>query len=274
MNDRWTDRLGWILRIHDGCTFLRPAEIEQLLEGRLNEHRRLQFEEHAADCRSCVSLVEEHQQLQRLLDGRPATRQEQDALDAADRMLDLSPASLPSPQAPRLPSLRFVAVASGLVLALVLAGWWFTRSPQMFADVDPLAHAFLPPPAVRGSESMAAWHEAAAAWRDRDLETVVRALQGSLGGDEGSIAPDAADRWFYIGIAHLGLDRPGPAVTALRRAAELEQPFVEEDTHWFLAVALERAGKRDEACRELLLLKRLGRAYAEEAVPILRGYCR
>jgi hypothetical protein len=62
--------------------------------------------------------------------------------------------------------------------------------------------------------------------------------------------PDRAEPVLYLGVSRLLMDRPLEAEKALRKAASLGGPMV-DDARWYLSVALYQNGHRPEA-RQLL----------------------
>lgn len=65
---------------------------------------------------------------------------------------------------------------------------------------------------------------------------------------------DAADVRFYLGVSHLFLGATPAAVDSLTRARRGAPAWLLPDASWYLAVALERAGRVDEAKAELRTL--------------------
>lgn len=66
----------------------------------------------------------------------------------------------------------------------------------------------------------------------------------------GARYPDRPEPPLYLGICRLLMDRPIEAEKALRRAASIDGPHV-EDARWYLAVATYQNGRRSES-RQLL----------------------
>lgn len=63
--------------------------------------------------------------------------------------------------------------------------------------------------------------------------------------------PNSVEVFFYLGVSRLFLNEPAPAIQALETARRLADPSFSADVAWYLSVALERAGRVQEA-RSLL----------------------
>jgi hypothetical protein len=62
--------------------------------------------------------------------------------------------------------------------------------------------------------------------------------------------PDAAEPAFYLGVSQLFLNQNESAIASLQMAGRRAGETLRDDASWYLALALERAGKPDDARRE------------------------
>ena len=77
--------------------------------------------------------------------------------------------------------------------------------------------------------------------------------------------PASVEVAFYDGVARLFLDDPNGALASLARAEQIGDSSFAPDVAWYQAVALERAGRRDEARARLGALCDQKRARSAEA---------
>lgn len=77
--------------------------------------------------------------------------------------------------------------------------------------------------------------------------------------------PASVEVAFYDGIARLFLDDPNGALASLARAEKIGDSSFAPDVAWYQAVALERAGRRDEARTRLRALCEQKAARSAEA---------
>jgi hypothetical protein len=63
--------------------------------------------------------------------------------------------------------------------------------------------------------------------------------------------PKTVEPAFYLGVSRLLSGEPTGAVDGLERAASMKDEVFAEDIAWYLAVALHRAGRAEEARAQL-----------------------
>jgi hypothetical protein len=182
----------------------------------------------------------------------------------------------------------FAAAAACLVLLAVVLGWrarsprpeGSTPSPAVVAVVPapaPILHLPLTPPAVKLSVAVLTWRGAdeknhLLADLKPGLDAFRRADYSTANAELSKIAavyPDSFDVRYYQGVSRLLIDDvPGAidSLTAARRTADFR---FASDVAWYLAVAYERAGRIDDARRELTALCTAGGAHAADACAAL-----
>lgn len=82
--------------------------------------------------------------------------------------------------------------------------------------------------------------------------------------------PKAAEPPFYLGVSLLYLHRPEEAAAALEAARALKPEALKEDVEWYLGVAWEGSGKRQQAASVLEPLCGREGPYRERACDGLR----
>ena len=140
-------------------------------------------------------------------DATPVSRDEPEAQVAVNTPPDVAPPVLPLDK----PAIKISAAA------LTFRG---ANDNQLLADLKPAFDA------IRGDEYRAAVGEFTR------LATQY---------------PASVEVAFYEGIARLFLDDPNGALASLARAEQIGDSSFAPDITWYQAVALERAGRRDEA---------------------------
>lgn len=226
----------------DGCGYLDPHEIERWADGTLAPDRRDAFERHADGCTACGELRDD---LALFSAAEADAGKERPPRVRRSRLLPLGAAA---------------AVAAAAALAVVLL------RPAAPLVEDPGTLPFVPPPAVRGRA--ADWSEAEAAWRRGAPGEAAARLESLV-----ERAPGDADAWYHLGVARLAAGNAGAAVDAFRRADALQGASPSESTRWGLAVALDRAGRRDEACAALRAVAALDGGRAAQARGIVDASC-
>jgi tetratricopeptide (TPR) repeat protein len=164
--------------------------------------------------------------------------------------------------------MAFGLLAASVAAAALLFFVLVPRGPEtvLFTEIDVVP--LVPPPAVRGGPSAEVWEEAGAAWEADDLAGVVRILSPAL--DE---SPTDDSLLFYLGVAHLRLGEHDRAVEILTRLDRLQADLRSENTRWYLAAALDGAGRRGEACAALQSVVDMDSTRSLEARRILRHGC-
>ena len=94
---------------------------------------------------------------------------------------------------------------------------------------------------------LSAFGPAIAPYRARRYEEAARALTELT-----RQFPAVSEGWFYLGVSHLHAGDAAAAVEPLRRAQESE--VVADDARWLTAVALEHAGRTEEAMAAVRLV--------------------
>lgn len=85
--------------------------------------------------------------------------------------------------------------------------------------------------------------------------------------------PNAAEPAFYLGVSQLFLNQNEAAIASLQMARRRGGETLRDDASWYLALALERAGKPEDARREVEALCSRAGQYKDQAcaaVPELR----
>jgi len=261
MSDEMRFGLGELLGLGPRCDFLGPEEQEALLEGSLSPERRRAFEEHAAECPACSELMADVEMFRDLSAGGTPMASERRAFRETDSRVRRELGLEPGRRARR-------PMAFGLLAASVAAAALVPRAPEpaLFEEIDVVA--LVPPPAVRGGPSVETWEEARAAWEAGDFAGVVTLLSPEL--DE---APADDGLLFYLGVAHLRLGGHEKAIEALTRLDRLQADLPSENTRWYLAAALDGAGRRQEACGVLRSVFDMGSTRAGEAQRIIQRGC-
>ena len=181
----------------------------------------------------------------------------------------------------RAPVWRMAAVAASVVIALggALAAGRAANPGTIPTAVAP-PRASVAPPAVavlrpvklepRMDSSLLVWRGAG----DRFALDLATALKPYAANNfKAAVAalerlatqyPNRAEPVLYLGVCRLLMDRPVEAETALRRAASLDSPVL-EDARWYLAVATYQNGRRAEARQLLAAMCRANGARAAEA---------
>ena len=128
---------------------------------------------------------------------------------------------------------------------------------------------FVPPPAVRGTAGVQAWEEAHRAWDSGDMARLVAVLTPAL-----EQTPDDPNLLFYVGVSQVRLAEFESAVSTLEKLDGIQSDVPSAHTRWFLAVALDGAGRRADACAVLRSVSDLGEARAGAARRIVVRACR
>lgn len=266
MNDETKLRLDELLGPELLCHFLSVEELDALAEDRLAADRRRAFEDHARSCPACREMARDLTSFVALTSRGGGVTSERRAFRAAEggvrRRLGL-PATRRSRRA--LTYGLLAASAAAAVLLVFLIAPLTTPSP-LFEEVTSIP--FLPPPAVRGGADPEIWERARRAWEDGDMVGVVRTLTPAL-----EQAPDDPNLLFYLGVAHLRLDEHEAAVAELQRLDRLQADIPSEHTRWFLAIALDGAGRVEDACTTLRSVAGLGGSRAGDARQIAERAC-
>ena len=184
----------------------------------------------------------------------------------------------------------FAAGAAGVVLIAGLLAWQNRArrteeagppQPVVAAAVPSRAPAFhlpLEAPAVRLSVAVLTWRGAA---RQNQLLTDLKpGLDAFRSGDYttanaelskiAAAYPDSFDVRYYQGVSRLFLNDITGAVESLNTAERTSDSSFTPDVAWYLAVANERAGKVEDARRQLTPVCNAGVARAADACAALR----
>jgi len=154
-------------------------------------------------------------------------------------------ASNPTP----LPAPEVAAPSAGAPPAVA------ARAPRLWAAL-PVAPAVTLPASLtlvmRGTAPdsqafLSAFGAAIAPYREGRYAEAAAALGGVT-----RAFPDVPEGWYYLGVSHLLAGSPAAAIDPLERA--VPSSVVGDDAAWLRAVALERAGRTDEAAAALRTL--------------------
>lgn len=160
----------------------------------------------------------------------------------------------------KLPAAAMIVLAAGVSLFYVTRPVGTPISPTI-ASVPPAPPAFVLPIEKAPIKVSSRY---ALTWRGTgDGKAFLEALKGALapyerGEYRAAIDalvplvrqyPDSAEPHFYSGVSMLLAGEESSAVAPLARARELADAELREDADWYLAVAYERAGRRDDAQR-------------------------
>ena len=81
--------------------------------------------------------------------------------------------------------------------------------------------------------------------------------------------PDASEPVFYLGVSQLFLNQNEAAIESLRLAHRRGDATLRDDASWYLAVALDRAGKTQDARVEVEALCGRAGVYKDQACTAL-----
>ena len=254
-------RLGDLLEGPARCSFLSEDETIGLVDGRLAAPRLVAFERHVVACPACGELADDLQLFRDLTTSGVTIPAEIRAFERTnDSMLEkLNRISLRR----RLRDLFYWL--SPILVTVLLAVFLWPQS-RLIAEIEPVE--LVPPPAVRSLDVSQAWQRIADAWESGDLASAADRLEAAVADD-----PQSADLLFYLGQARLLLGEPAAAVEMLERADAIQQPAISEHTRWMLAAALERTGRRDEACSALRSVVEVDATRAGAAREIVARRC-
>jgi len=263
VSDTLQYRIEDLLGPEPRCDFLDPGELIDLAENRLPDARRRGFEQHARECPACFELIRDLETFMRLAARETPIASERRAFRAADPGVRQQ-VGLASARAPRRPLwIGLLAASAAVLLILVLPR--DLRQPLIDeAGTVP----FVPPPAVRGAAHPETWEEARRAWEAGDMARVVAVLTPPLEKDT-----DDPNLLFYVGVAHLAQDEFEGAVSRLEHLDHLQADAPSPHTRWFLAAALDGAGRRDTACAMLRSISSMGATRAGAARRIVERSC-
>jgi hypothetical protein len=248
-----------------GCGFLRPGELDALLERRLPEARRTAFARHLAEgCPSCALLEADLEVFRQIGDRGPVARERREfetsrrpTLARLRQAAATTPMSSPGTARPRPSRIWAVGLAAAALLVAALLLWpWLapTGDPPRIALPDGRllaveAMPFSPPPVLRGAAATDdLWQRAGKAYEAgrfrraalhfRDLETR---------------KPTSGDASLYLGISLLMDGESAAARLALARAREkaTAQELPRAAILWYEALAALAAGERTAAERSL-----------------------
>lgn len=266
MSDELSFGLGELLGLEPRCDFLGEEEQEALLEGSLSPERRRAFEEHAVECPSCSELMADVEMFRALSAGGGSMASERRAFRASDARVRRDLGLEPGRRARR--PMAFGLLAASVAAAALMIFILVPRAPEpvLFQEIDVVP--LVPPPSVRGGPSVETWEEARVAWEADDFAGVVTILSPAL--DE---APADESLLFYLGVVRLRLGDHDQAVEILTRLDRLQADLPSENTRWYLAAALDGAGRREEACGILRSISDMGSTRAVEAQRIVRRGC-
>lgn len=256
-------RLGDLLVGPATCSHLDEDEVIGLAEGRLNAERLTRFGQHAEDCDSCTELLDDLKTFQGLTTHGITIASERKAYEKSAARIRQS-----LPRARTLASFRSVllwltpAVAAAIVIALLT---WIPDG-RMIAEIGTVP--LVPPPTVRAADMMEKWQKLDVAWSEDDMPLAAGLLEEAV-----VESPEDTSLWFYLGYARLRIGDDSGAVEALQQADALQAEAPSAQTRFMLAAALERVGRRDEACDALRSVEEIGGSRGQEAGEIVKRSC-
>lgn len=253
-------RLGEIFADAPRCSFLDDAEIEPLVEGKISQARRDEWERHAAACLACAELLRDVQTI-REIEVSGLTVGEKRAFRAAD-----SRTAAVLGVGRRLRLRRGFWMLLPAIAAVLMVAFWIGRSPVRQIPVEPFP--LLAPPVVRGVDQAELWRRLEAQWAADDMRGAATLLEQAV-----VERPEDAGFWFYLGLARLRAGDASAAIEALQRADELQAAVPSEHTRWMLAAAFEQAGRKSDACATLASVVELDGNRAMAARQIVGRYC-
>jgi tetratricopeptide (TPR) repeat protein len=234
--------------------------LDGYVRGTLSDEQRDAFEQHFLGCASCAGEVETALEIHEVLRSAPRRR-----------------SAVP----------LWAAAAAALVLVALLAVWWTSRGPERSGPVADAPSRDVPAPAPTPTPSEEALLELAQVAPPAYEETVLRGGEDTLRqamrlyregrygdairGLEAAMArnPQADHVIFFLGASYLLDGQTGPAIDALRIVAERpESPFSEE-ARFYLAKALIRDRRLEDAKAELEKLASSDGAWATDARDLL-----
>ena len=248
----------------EACGWLQPEELERIVEGgSLDGGRQAAFERHLEDCEECRLLLEEVRAWRELV-STGATERERRLFRAHDRSLGAGDVNRR-----RFNPGRLLLVAAAVIVAVALVVVFRPGSGGvLFPDFSP--PAFLPPPVVRGRGLAEAWEGAARAWRAGRYRRAEAILEAEI--DRGNDDPDLL---LQAGFAALMARRPARAAALLERVCgDGRREGAGETCLWYLAVARDRSGDTEGACRALARLAAMGGERAVAAARLVEQFCR
>jgi hypothetical protein len=166
---------------------------------------------------------------------------------------------------------RPATVLGSLAVALAV-GWWIVGGRPSSSDVSaprPVATPQIPrlalekPPVIVPLASVLVWRNGSQSAQDQYLADLGTALAPYRADDFSEAvrrldavaqAHPTAEVRFYRGVCRLFLAQPDLAIADLLQARQLASPVLAQEATWYLAVAYERAGRREAAVVELRAL--------------------
>ena len=232
--------------------------LDRYIQGTLTDEERDAFEQHYLGCVVCAAGVETMLHLRQALQEKPRRR---------------SPIPL------------WAAAAAGLLVVALIAVWLTRDEPTARTDI---AEQSPPPAPALSAPADDPLLELAQVAPPAYEETVLRSAGGDLFRKamrlyfEGRYAeaipglrqaatkdPAASEVWFYLGACHLLEGETEPAIEALRHVtANPDSPFSEE-ARFYLAKALIRARRLEDARSELSALASGDGPWAADARELL-----
>jgi len=256
-------RLGELLGSDSHCEHLDEGDLIALVEGRLNAGRLETLTGHSRSCVRCSELLDDVESFRQLTASGVTIPSELRAFAASNagirRRLGLGASYA------RVRS-WFGWLVPAIAVGLLLAVWIFPSQETLIPEIDRLP--LIAPPTVRAHDAAATWREIDRAWNAGDLRAASVLLEEVV-----ERTPEDASAWFYLGYARLLDGNAVAAVDALERADALETDTPSEHTRWMLAAALDRAGRRGEACTMLESVAEIGGGRAEAAQVLVVDSC-
>ena len=256
-------RLGDLLIGPATCAHLDDDEVIGLVEGRLTAERLIHFGGHADDCDSCTELLDDLETFQGVTTHGitiPSERKAYEKSSARIRHRLVRARAL----APFRSVLLWLTPAIAAAAAIAVLTW--IPDGRLITDIGTVP--LVPPPTVRAADVMETWQKLGVAWNEDDMPLAVGLLEEAV-----SDSPEDTSLWFYLGYARLRTENYPGAVEALRQADTLQVDAPSGQTRFMLAAALERVGRRDDACEALRSVEEIGGSRGQEAGEIVKRSC-
>ena len=257
-------RLGDLLGNAADCSFFHEGEIAEWADGHLDAERFAAWIEHANSCDYCAELADDQHLFQQLTTDGVTIPGEFRAYEKTDARVREAIGLGQRKRRRRWTFLGWLVPAFAIAALLILL---VLPHPPLIKQIEQVP--LIPPPAVRGFSVNEYWVEIEAAWTDEDYATAEAVLTRAL-----AEHPELSDLAFYQGLARLNRNDWNGAIDSLQRADTLQVDSPSDTTRWALATALDRAGRRDAACRMLDAVVDLGGSHATRARTITESSCR
>ncbi len=252
------------------CTDPRVGRlIAQYELGLLEGAEREAFLDHLLQCDFCHAELYAMEPIMDLLRAEREAALASQKVAARTRRLLWRIRLLMALQRPRIAWAASVLIAAGAVLTVLLWLRPSERPPESAQVVPPEKTQPSAPKSslsaeeiarLRSAEMKTPFESALSAYEKGDFVRAVELLMPIA-----RLEPENAEAHFYLGASWLQLNRPQEAIAPLRRAVDLSVGVERERSRYYLALAYARAGRREDALRELEVIIVEGSAYRADA---------